>query len=218
MGTQGELLSPRMRIRQSCNPTYMYRAGRRVGAARPGRRFEGWTGVVDGQHKRDHGPTGGWRREVAVSGTCYGCEERGGDMHAQRILETCLYVDNLDAAEVFYQRVLGLEVTSRVTGRHVFFRCGDSMFLLFDPQATRRPTGEVPTHGALGPGHVAFATTPEDVAAWREHLQRHGVAVEAEIDWPSGGRSLYFRDPAGNSVEVTTPATWPPLMRHQEAP
>jgi catechol 2,3-dioxygenase-like lactoylglutathione lyase family enzyme len=104
--------------------------------------------------------------------------------------------------------VLGLEVYSRVEGRHVFFRCGDSMFLLFNAQVTGHSTGEVPAHGAHGPGHVAFAITAEEVSAWRAHLQHRGVPVEAEIAWPSGGHSLYVRDPAGNSVELATPATW----------
>lgn len=129
-------------------------------------------------------------------------------MQATRILETCLYVDDLRAAGDFYSRVLGLEVFSRVEGRHVFFRCGSTVFLLFNPDATQHPSGDVPTHGAHGPGHVAFAIKSEEVAAWREQLQQHGVAIEAEVTWPSSGQSLYFRDPAGNSVELATPSIW----------
>ena len=129
-------------------------------------------------------------------------------MRAQRVLETCLYVDDLGAAETFYTTVLGLELYSKVPGRHVFFRCGDNMVLVFDPGATSQPTGTVPTHGTHGPGHAAFAAAPADLSAWREQLQRHGVAIETEVAWPNGGQSLYFRDPAGNSVELATPSTW----------
>jgi catechol 2,3-dioxygenase-like lactoylglutathione lyase family enzyme len=135
-------------------------------------------------------------------------------MRAERILETCLYVHDLEAAEEFYRRVLGLEPLSRVAGRHVFFRCGDGVLLLFNPAETRRPTGDVPIHGADGPGHVAFAIRRGEVAAWREQLRQQGVTIEQELTWPSGGQSLYFRDPAGNSVELATPATW----RLPEAP
>ncbi len=131
-------------------------------------------------------------------------------MQVERVLETCLYVNDLSAAEDFYGRVLGLEIRSRVAARHVFFRCGEGMLLLFNPEATARPSGEVPVHGARGPGHVAFAMAEADVAAWREHLAQQGVAIEAEIAWPGGGRSIYFRDPSGNSLELATPQTWQP--------
>ncbi|HEX5415223.1 MAG TPA: VOC family protein [Chloroflexota bacterium] len=129
-------------------------------------------------------------------------------MRAQRVLETCLYVEDLDAAETFYASVLGLERDAKVSGRHVFFRCGEGMLLLFDPRATSRQSGNFPTHGAFGPGHAAFAVTPAEISRWRDHLRGHGVPIEAEVSWPNGGQSLYFRDPAGNSLEFATPAIW----------
>ena len=128
-------------------------------------------------------------------------------MRAREILETCLYAPDLDAAERFYAEVLGLEAFARVEGRHVFFRCGGRVFLVFNPERTR-DSGVLPGHGAEGPGHVAFAMADAEVDAWRAHLQARGVAVETEYTWPGGGRSLYFRDPAGNSVELGTPAIW----------
>lgn len=129
-------------------------------------------------------------------------------MQATRILESALYVDDLARAQDFYGQVLGLELHSQLPGRHLFFRCGDGMLLLFLPEATSKPSGDIPTHGASGPGHVAFAIQEDNLANWKAHLQQHNVAVETEITWPSGGRSIYFRDPAGNSVELVTPKTW----------
>jgi catechol 2,3-dioxygenase-like lactoylglutathione lyase family enzyme len=129
-------------------------------------------------------------------------------MQAEQILESCLYVDDLDAAEEFYRRVLALELHSRVQGRHVFFICGPGMLLLFDPWATQQPTGVVPTHGAFGPGHVAFGIAETEIPGWRDHLRQQGVEIETEVSWPNGGHSIYFRDPAGNSVELATPQTW----------
>jgi catechol 2,3-dioxygenase-like lactoylglutathione lyase family enzyme len=129
-------------------------------------------------------------------------------MHSLRVIETCLYSSDLAAAEEFYRVVLELDVLSKVDGRHVFFRCGDGVFLLFNPNATSAPGGAVPPHGAQGPGHIAFAIAGAEVPAWRERLHQRGVAIEAELTWPSGGQSLYFRDPSGNSVELTTPRTW----------
>jgi catechol 2,3-dioxygenase-like lactoylglutathione lyase family enzyme len=129
-------------------------------------------------------------------------------MQISQVLETCLYVDDLAAAEAFYRDVLGLTAFSRVAGRHVFFYCGQGVFLLFNPSKTVQAEGDVPTHGAQGAGHVAFAMQHEEIEGWRERLQAQGVAIEKEISWPSGGYSLYFRDPAGNSVELATPLTW----------
>ena len=130
-------------------------------------------------------------------------------MNPSRILETCLCVDDLDEAERFYKDVLGLEFYAKVPGRHVFFRCGDSMFLLFNPEATATPsvTG-IPGHGTTGSGHVAFHMMPEEVDGWRDRLEERDVAIETEYEWPGGGFSIYFRDPAGNCLELATPQIW----------
>ncbi len=129
-------------------------------------------------------------------------------MQAHGVLETCLYVNDLEAAERFYRDVLGLEFASRQPGRHVFFRCGGQMVLLFDPRESSKPGQDLPAHGARGPGHVAFSATHEEIALWRAHLKRCGVPLEAEVAWPGGGQSIYFRDPAGNSLEIATPDIW----------
>ena len=133
-------------------------------------------------------------------------------MRITGVLETVVYADDLAAAERFYTEVLGLEVHSREEGRHVFFRCGRGMFLVFAPAATAQTNPdakiEVPPHGARGPGHMAFAVTHADLPGWAERLAAHGVAIETDLDWPGGGRSLYFRDPAGNSIELATPDLW----------
>ena len=129
-------------------------------------------------------------------------------MQATRILETCLCVEDLGAAEEFYTRVLGLKVYSRGEGRHVFFQCGAGMFLLFNARQTSQAVGNMPTHGTVGSGHAAFAAAEDELAGWRAQLHAAGVPIESEIEWPRGGRSIYFRDPSGNSVELATPSMW----------
>lgn len=129
------------------------------------------------------------------------------------VLETCLYATDLDAAERFYARVLGLEVFAREAGRHVFFRCGQGMLLLFHPGRTTTAAGKVggvpvPTHGTTGAGHVCFRVDGQALPRWRTQLAEAGVAIEAEIRWPRGGSSLYVRDPAGNSVELAPASIW----------
>ena len=129
------------------------------------------------------------------------------------ILETSLYAADLGAAERFYVDVLGLALYARVEGRHVFFRCEGAMLLVFDPATTSTTPGRVggvpvPAHGAHGAGHVCFAVAESSLDGWRERLGAHGVAIESDIVWPRGGRSLYVRDPAGNSVELASPRLW----------
>ena len=131
----------------------------------------------------------------------------------ERVLETALYADDLAAADHFYGTVLGLEHIAFVEGRHVFFRCGQGVVLIFDRRSTATvPTtvngAPVPMHGAEGAGHMALAVADADVPAWRAYLEENGVAIESEVRWPRGGRSLYVRDPAGNSVELASPRIW----------
>jgi catechol 2,3-dioxygenase-like lactoylglutathione lyase family enzyme len=126
----------------------------------------------------------------------------------ETLVETGIYADDLDQAERFYREVLGLSVRQKEDGRHVFFRVGDrSMLLVFRAEATLRGD-HLPAHGARGPGHFALGIAAEDLDAWRERLGKHGVAIEHEEVWERGGHSLYFRDPAGNSVELVTPGLW----------
>ena len=134
-------------------------------------------------------------------------------MRPTSVLETCLYASDLAAAERFYADVLGLSLISRVANRHVFFRCGEAVFLVFNPEVTAVETTTVggigvPLHGARGPGHAAFRVRDDEIATWRERLRARGIAIEAEIAWPEGAQSIYFRDPAGNSVELASPRIW----------
>lgn len=121
--------------------------------------------------------------------------------------EAALYVADLERAERFWRR-LGLPLVGRTEGRHAFFRAGTDLLLLFDPRETVSSEG-VPAHGAVGAGHVALAVPDAGaLQRWRAFLGEAGVAVEREKEWPGGGRSLYFRDPDGNSIELITRGAW----------
>lgn len=129
------------------------------------------------------------------------------------ILETAVYCDDLPAARQFYEQVLQLPLVTFESDRHAFFRVGRSMLLVFQPDATSTeivtvgPT-QIPQHGARGPGHFAFRVTRSELNRMRKRLATYSVPVESEIDWPNGAKSIYFRDPAGNSVECATGDLW----------
>ncbi len=129
------------------------------------------------------------------------------------ILETILYAADLDAAEAFYRDILGFELYARQPGRQLFYKCGGGMLLIFNPAATVLPPKPdaklpVPPHGAIGPGHVCFRATAAEIEAWRLRLEAAGIPIEADFEWPAGGRSIYFRDPAGNCLELAEPRIW----------
>lgn len=128
-------------------------------------------------------------------------------MRVNHIFETILYASDLSAAERFYTEVLGLELYSRFDVA-LSFRCRGGVLLIFDPDKSSLPNRGVPSHGAHGPGHLAFAARDEEIDDWRAHLRQHGVAIEMEVNWEQGGTSLYFRDPAGNSIELAPPTLW----------
>jgi catechol 2,3-dioxygenase-like lactoylglutathione lyase family enzyme len=125
------------------------------------------------------------------------------------VVETAVYADDLDAAARFYVDVLGLNLIGKEVGRHVFLRIGvGNMLLIFRPESTLQGGGPFPPHGARGAGHFALGIKADSLDPWRQRLCNSGVTIEQEISWPRGGKSIYFRDPAGNLVELLTPGLW----------
>ena len=132
-------------------------------------------------------------------------------MRARSVLETVLYARDIAAAKTFYADVLGLKLNRMVDDRFVFFYCGEAMLLIFNPDATRtqpQASDLPPRHGAEGAGHVCFAASADEIDVWKARLEKRGIAIEADFEWPGGGRSIYFRDPAGNSLEFAEPRLW----------
>jgi len=131
-------------------------------------------------------------------------------LHA--VLETSLYVTDLDRAVAFYENVLGLrQITDDYFGRGrgaaLQVGSGASVLLLFRADITCHD-GSLPPHGSSGPGHVAFHVQPDALPAWRERLLQHCVAIEREFAFGDNPPSIYFRDPDGNSLELAVSDIW----------
>jgi catechol 2,3-dioxygenase-like lactoylglutathione lyase family enzyme len=129
-----------------------------------------------------------------------------------RVVETALYVDDMQRAVAFYRDVLGLRVLSDGQRLSSIDAGGATLLLLFHRGATRDGLqfdgGWIPPHDGAGPVHVAFAIGAGDVEAWEARLTEYGIAIESRVTWTRGGRSLYVRDPDGHSIELVTPGTW----------
>jgi catechol 2,3-dioxygenase-like lactoylglutathione lyase family enzyme len=132
-----------------------------------------------------------------------------GEQHPRiaGILETVLYVSDIDRAERFYRDVMGLSEIGKDPERHVFFRVGSGVLLLFRAEQTRQAR-TLPAHGADGEIHICFTTAPAEYETWKQRIREHGIAIEQETEWPRG-HSFYFRDPDGNLLELANADIWP---------
>jgi len=130
----------------------------------------------------------------------------------QRVVETALYVDDMDRAVAFYRDVLGLRPLTSGERLCAMDAGGATVLLLFARGGTRDGLrwdgGYIPPHDGAGPLHMAFGIDAGELDAWLARLGAHGVAVESHNRWERGGSSIYFRDPDGHSLELVTPGTW----------
>jgi catechol 2,3-dioxygenase-like lactoylglutathione lyase family enzyme len=130
----------------------------------------------------------------------------------ERVLESALYVADMQRAVQFFEGVLGL--SQMVSGERLtaFDAGAHGVLLVFKKGASNADIpgkgGVVPGHDGSGPIHMAFAITAESYEEWKTHLGRHNVAIRSEVSWQRGGRSIYFDDPDGHVLELATPGLW----------
>jgi glyoxylase I family protein len=107
----------------------------------------------------------------------------------------------------FYREVLGLapvreEELRRGVAGFASARVSDATLIDFFPPRMWRDAD------AANPNHFALTTTDAGLRAIRERLAVRGLPIARTDDHNFGargyGRSIYFDDPDGNSVEVRT--------------
>jgi catechol 2,3-dioxygenase-like lactoylglutathione lyase family enzyme len=127
------------------------------------------------------------------------------------IVETCINVSNMSQARRFYESVFGFEAMVH-DERFCAFHVGPDVLLLFTHGASDNPIplngGLIPPHNTVGAGHLAFAVSRDEIETWRKALNVQGIQIESEISWDRGGKSIYFRDPDGNLLELASPGVW----------
>lgn len=146
-----------------------------------------------------------------------------------RMLNHLAYVTHDVAATAdFYTRILGMELASTIfddqvpsTGEnfpyfHIFFRMADGSTIAFF-ECTDLPPPAKSTHPAYDTfNHVALlAEDPGELRRWRDWLVANGVEVLGPVDHKGMIESIYFHDPNGIRLELTTPLD-PDWNRHTQ--
>ncbi|GAA5922667.1 uncharacterized protein JCM15063_003381 [Sporobolomyces koalae] len=141
------------------------------------------------------------------------------------VLELCLYTRSLPRSIEFYSKTLQLGTPSFASDRLAVFPLASTTLILFQQGLTHEPTslgtrGTIPGHG-LAPSdvdtrqvklasHFALAVSERNhVEQWEQELRNQGVEVTGTVDWPAGGKSVYFKDLDGHVGEIASRGIWP---------
>ena len=122
------------------------------------------------------------------------------------ILETSLYVNDIERSTKFYRDLFRFNVVA--TGdRLVALEAGkNQLLLLFKKGASAQlPKGATDGDGEL---HLAFSISAEEFSDWKAMLLHRNIVIEEEKMWDYVGRSIYFRDPDRHLIELATPGVW----------
>ena len=113
---------------------------------------------------------------------------------------TVIFVRDMTAMRQFYEGVLGFTVTRELSTGWFEYKIGDNTLALAWPSRTASDE-PIPTGSAAL--QLAFKVTPPEVDQCADELIGHGVElVEPPTDHLFGHRTLFFRDPDGNLLEV----------------
>ncbi len=123
------------------------------------------------------------------------------------IKETCLYIQDIDKAVRFYHHCMGFPIITKVDGRHVFFRAGNSVLLCFLADVTKCDQ-HLPPHFAYGNQHLAFEVPKNEYEYWKSKLINAQVKIIHQEQWRGSIESFYFNDLEENVLEIVQEGMW----------
>ena len=113
---------------------------------------------------------------------------------------TVIFVRDLGAMRRFYEDVLRFPLARELSPGWIEYRVGANTLALAKPSRT---AADAPTPAGSAALQLAFKVTPPEVDACADELVRKGIALlSPPTDQPFGHRTVFFRDPDGNLLEV----------------
>ena len=125
----------------------------------------------------------------------------GSPFHAIRAIDyTVIFVRNMGAMRRFYEEILGFPLRRELSPDWIEYGVGDNTLTLARP---RRTAADVPTPRGSASLQLAFKVSALEVDQCADELMRQGVELlSPPTDQAFGHRTLFFRDPDGNLLEM----------------
>ena len=113
---------------------------------------------------------------------------------------TIIFVRDMTAMRRFYEDILGFPLLRELSPRWIEYRVGDNTLALATPRLTAE---DDPTPSGSASLQLAFKVSVPEVDECADELVRQGVTLlSPPTDQIFGHRTLFFRDPDGNLLEV----------------
>ena len=113
---------------------------------------------------------------------------------------TVIFARDMPAMRRFYEGILRFPLSRELSPGWIEYRVGDNTLALARPRLTAT---DAPTPSGSASLQLAFKVPAPDVDRCADELGRHGVnLLSPPTDQVFGHRTLFFRDPDGNLLEV----------------
>jgi catechol 2,3-dioxygenase-like lactoylglutathione lyase family enzyme len=128
-------------------------------------------------------------------------EQQSSPFHAIKAIDyTVIFVRDMTAMRGFYEDILRFPLIRELSPNWIEFRVGGNTLALAKPSRT---ADDAPIPGGSAALQMAFKVLPAQVDQCADELVRLGFALlSPPTNQPFGHRTLFFRDPDGNLLEI----------------